>query len=214
LRHIYSIDRAVHGERLARLARTFDIAGFLDRPVAELSLGQRIRCEIVAALLHAPSILLLDEPTIGLDVTAKSALRDHLNELSKAAGTTVLLTSHDTGDIEKICDRVIVIDQGRILLDESLERLRQEFLQRRSIVLVTAEEQPVLTMPGVTTTATEPYRLILSIDTAVSTMEQVVAAVLQRLTVRDLVIENPPLEDIVKAIYRGDAMRMNSHAAH
>jgi ABC-2 type transport system ATP-binding protein len=214
LRHIYSVGRAVYAERLTRLAATFDIAGFLDRPVSELSLGQRIRCEIVAALLHAPAILLLDEPTIGLDVTSKAALRDHLNALSREAGTTVLLTSHDTGDIEKICDRVIVIDQGRRLLDESLDDLRKEFLQRRSIVLITGEERPSLDIPGVATTSAEPYRLTLSIDTTVSTMERVVAAAFRQLTVRDLVIENPPLEDIVKAIYRGDAQRLRSHAAN
>jgi ABC-2 type transport system ATP-binding protein len=114
----------------------------------------------------------------------------------------VLLTSHDTGDIERICDRAIVIDRGRLLLDEPLERLRQDYLQRRSIVLVTAEESPRLDLPGVTVAAAEPYRLSLSVDTAVAPVESVVAAALQRLSLRDIVIENPPLEEVIKTIYR------------
>ncbi|MBI3709784.1 MAG: ATP-binding cassette domain-containing protein [Proteobacteria bacterium] len=211
LRRIYDVDRAAAAARLARLAAIFDIGGFLDRPVAELSLGQRIRCEIAAALLHAPAVLLLDEPTIGLDVTAKSALRDHLTALARDEGTTVLLTSHDTGDIEKICDRVIVIDHGRLLLDEPLERLRRDFMQRRAVVLITAEEKPALDMPGVAVSTAEPYRLTLSVDTAISPVERVVGAALLRLTVQDLVIENPPLEDIVKAIYRGDGSMEQRH---
>jgi ABC-2 type transport system ATP-binding protein len=166
----------------------------------------------VAALLHAPTILLLDEPTIGLDVTAKAALRDHLNALSAVDGTTVLLTSHDTGDIEKICDRVIVIDQGALLLDEPLDGLRQEFLGRRSVVVVTAEENPAMDIPGATVSVSEPYRTTLSVDITQTTIEQVVSAAFRQLTVRDLIIENPPLDDIVKAIYRGT--RRGSHVAN
>lgn len=205
LRRIYDVDRAVHRARRERLAATFDIAGLLDRPVAELSLGQRIRCEIAASLLHAPGLLLLDEPTIGLDVTAKAALRDHLGQLSRSEGTTVLLTSHDTGDIETICERVIVIDHGRLLLDQPLERLRREFLQHRAMTLVTAEEHPSLDLPGVAIAAAEPYRLSLSVDTARIPVEKVVAAALARLSLRDIVIENPPLEEVIKAIYRDGA---------
>ena len=203
LRRIYGVDAATHAARLTELSVIFDIAGFLDRPVAELSLGQRIRCEIAAVLLHAPRVLLLDEPSIGLDVTAKAALRDHLNTLSRRASTTVLLTSHDTGDVEKICDRVIVIDEGRLLLDQPLDRLRRSFLQRRSVVLITTEERPSLELPGVAVVSAEPYRLTLSVDTTVTAVEHVVGTALRLLSVRDLVIENPPLEEIVKAIYRG-----------
>jgi len=205
LSRIYSIDSRTYAARLAKLSAAFDIGSFLERPVSELSLGQRIRCEIVAALLHAPEILLLDEPTIGLDVTSKSALREHLSEISRSAGTTVLLTSHDTGDIEEICDRVIVIDQGRLLLDEPLEQLRRQFLRSRSIVLVTAEEHPTLVLAGTRVIASEPFRLTLSVDVAATGVDQVVAAAFRTLTVRDLIIEQRPLEDIVKAIYRGES---------
>ncbi|WP_119461366.1 ATP-binding cassette domain-containing protein [Rhodospirillaceae bacterium SYSU D60014] len=204
LGHIYGLERARQRERLARLARIFAIDDLLDRPVAQLSLGQRLRCEITAALLHGPAVLLLDEPTIGLDVTAKAALRDHLNALSREDGTTVLLTSHDTGDIERICDRVIVIDRGRLLLDRPLERLRRDFLRRRAVVIVTEQERPALDMAGVAVVAQEPYRLTLAIDTTVTSIDQIVTGALARLTVRDLVIENPPLEEVIRAIYRGE----------
>ena len=213
LRRIYDVERPAHQARLARLTETFDIGELLDRPVSELSLGQRIRCEIAAALLHGPGLLLLDEPTIGLDVTAKAALRDHLGALSRAEGTTVLLTSHDTGDIETICDRVIVIDRGRLLLDAPLESLRRDFLQRRSMILVTAEEDPRFDLPGVAIAAAEPYRLTLSVDTTVAPVETVVAAALAQLSLRDIVIENPPLEEVIKAIYRdGGAPGGQTHA--
>jgi ABC-2 type transport system ATP-binding protein len=202
---IYAIEGGTYRSRLARLADAFEVADLLDRPVAQLSLGQRIRAEIVAALLHAPAILLLDEPTIGLDVTAKTALRDHLNTLSREERTTVLLTSHDTGDIERICERVILIDRGRLLLDMPLERLRRDFLKTRSIVLATDEEHPTLDLPGVDANASEPYRLTLAVDVETTPIERVVEAALARLSLRDIVIENPPLEAVIAAIYRGEA---------
>ena len=202
---IYSIDGGAYRSRLVRLAERFEIVDLLDRPVAQLSLGQRIRAEIVAASLHAPKILLLDEPTIGLDVTAKATLRDHLNALSREDGTTVLLTSHDTGDIERICDRVVLIDHGQLLLDLPLERLRREFLKTRTIVLVTDEVHPSLDLPGVDTVASEPHRLTLAVDIAVTPIERAVEAAVAQLSLRDIVIENPPLEAVIAAIYRGEA---------
>ena len=200
---IYGVDRAVFRERLARLIDGFAIGGFIDRPVSQLSLGQRLRCEIAGALIHGPSILLLDEPTIGLDITGKALLRDHLDPMSRDPGTTVLLTSHDTGDIERICERVIVIDHGRLLMDLPIARLKIDFLRHRTVTLVTGEESPDLIIDGVTAIVA-PYRLTLAVDTTVVPIEQVVAAALQRLTVRDLSVENPPLEDVIKAIYRGE----------
>ncbi len=116
----------------------------------------------------------------------------------------MLLTSHDTGDIERICERVILIDHGRLLLDLPLERLRREFLKTRTIVLATDEEHPRLEFPGIATVATEPYRLTLAIDLAVTPIERAVEAALARLSLRDIVIENPPLEAVIAAIYRGE----------
>jgi len=211
LAKIYGVEPKDFAHRLRQLAMTFDIDSLLDRPVSQLSLGQRIRCEIVGALLHRPEVLLLDEPTIGLDVTAKAALRDHLNTLAREQGTTVLLTSHDTGDIEKICDRVIVIDHGSVLLDEPLEKLKREHLQHRSIVLLTEEETPSLAALGIAGVNEAPYRLRIDVDIRAASIERVVSTALGRLKVRDLLIEHPPLEDIIKAIYR--TSRSGAHVA-
>ncbi len=211
LRCVYGIARADHDARLKRLADVFDIGGMLDRAVSQLSLGQRIRCEVVGALLHAPHVLLLDEPSIGLDVSAKAALRDHLTGLSREEGTTVLLTSHDTGDIEKICDRVIVIDQGQVLLDEPLRELRQRYMRTRTVFLVTRDAGQSFALPGVTVTTQGEYRLRLDIDVTVVPLEAVVATALTQVAVRDIVIENQPLEEVIQAIYR--ERRGDTHVA-
>ena len=207
LAKLYAVDQPSFARRVARLGERFVIAEVLDKRAGQLSLGQRLRCEIATALLHGPSLLLLDEPTIGLDVTAKAALREHLNALSQEEGTTILLTSHDTGDIERICERVIVIDQGAIILDQPLEQLRTRFLGPRAIVLVTHDAHPTFAHPGVAVIGAEPYRLTLSVDTGVARIEQVIAAALGRLQVRDLVVEDTPLDEVVKEIYRSQADR-------
>ncbi len=199
---IYGLDRAEATARLEVLAAKFAITDLLERPVAQLSLGQRLRCEIAASLLHAPPILLLDEPTIGLDVSAKASLRDHLMALSAEEGTTILLTSHDTGDIEHICERAIVIDRGALLMDQPLAALRAQHLRQRVLTLMTEEERPVLDLAGVTVAKSEPHRVSFAVDLDVTPVERVVAAALDRFAVRDLAIENPPLDDIIRAIYR------------
>jgi ABC-2 type transport system ATP-binding protein len=124
LREIYRVDRCDYQRRLEELVAAIDVAAVLDVPVRQLSLGQRMRCDLVAALLHAPSILFLDEPTIGLDAASKLAVRDFIAELNRERGTTVILTTHDMDDIEALCSRVVVIDKGRIFCDGELADLR------------------------------------------------------------------------------------------
>ncbi len=207
LGRLYGIKQDAYRRRLTELADNFAISDLLDRRVAELSLGQRLRCEIAASLVHAPDILFLDEPTIGLDVEAKSALRDYLRALSDKDGTTVLLTSHDTGDIEHMAERVIVIDRGSLLLDEPLQELRANLRHLRVLMLTTEEAAPVLYLPGTTVTRQDPYRLTLTIDTRTQSVEAVIRSALQSFAVQDIAVESPPLDDIVKAIYRGEIGR-------
>ncbi|WP_084959264.1 ABC transporter ATP-binding protein [Thermoactinospora rubra] len=121
IRHLYKVDRKVFAERLEELVETLDLGEFLKRPVRQLSLGQRMCGDLAAALLHAPEILVLDEPTIGLDVVSKAGIRDFLRRVNAERGTTILLTTHDLGDIERLCRRVMVIDHGRLAFDGSLE---------------------------------------------------------------------------------------------
>jgi ABC-2 type transport system ATP-binding protein len=124
VRLLYKVDRVRHGERLAELCELLDLGDFLRTPVRQLSLGQRMRGDITAALLHDPAVLVLDEPTIGLDVVSKAAVREFLGRLNAERGTTVLLTTHDLGDIEKLCTRVMLIDHGRLAFDGTVEGLR------------------------------------------------------------------------------------------
>lgn len=198
---IYGLEAAQYRAQLDRLTASFQLAPLLDQPVKSLSLGQRMRCEIAASLLHDPRILFLDEPTIGLDVTTKAELRDHLRRLSEENGTTIILTSHDTADIEEICERVILINHGEKLIDMSLAAMRQHYLRQKLLVFTTAEENPRLELPQAISLVTEPHRLLVEIDPAVTPVASVIGAALAGLTVHDVAVSDVPLEDVIKHIY-------------
>jgi ABC-2 type transport system ATP-binding protein len=165
-----------------------------------------MRCDLAAALLHQPTVLFLDEPTIGLDVTAKALLRDHLNALAHEFETTILLTSHDTDDIERICERVILIDHGRKLLDTTLPELRRDYTRFKTLRLATVEENPNYERVGVTITERTPHSLVLSVDVTAVALEQVVGECLSSFRLQDIVIEDLPLEEVIKAIYARQAV--------
>ncbi len=201
LRRIYDQDARTFARRLERLVERFALGAFLDQPVQRLSLGQRMRCEITASLLHGPDLLFLDEPTIGLDVTAKAAIRDFIREEAREAGLTVVLTSHDTRDIELVCERVIVINQGRIMVDQPTGELRRRFLGRKLITLQSQAPSLSLDLPGVTRRPSEPHTTILEVDTAVVRVEHVIAQALALGGIEDVTIEDPPMEEVVHEIY-------------
>ncbi len=201
LRRIYDQDAAAHARRLADLVERFGLGGLLDQPVQRMSLGQRMRCEIVASLLHAPSLLFLDEPTIGLDITAKAAIRDFITEQARENGQTVLLTSHDTRDIELVCDRVIVINRGRIIVDQPTDQLRSRFLARKRVILRSVAPSLAIDLHGVTVLPSEPHTTLLEIDTAAARVEQVIAAALALGGIEDITIEDPPMEEVIREIY-------------
>ncbi len=201
LRRIYDQDRATFTRRLDDLVQRFALADLLGQPVHRLSLGQRMRCEIVASLLHGPELLFLDEPTIGLDVTAKAAMRDFIREQAEQAGQTVLLTSHDTRDIELVCGRVIVINEGRIVLDQPTDQLRKRFLGRKLVTVQSAAAEIPLDLPGLVRRASEPHRTVLEVDTGKVRLEQVIAAVMAGGGVEDITIEDPPMEEVIREIY-------------
>ena len=201
LAKVYDQDPRTHRERRDRLVDAFGLGALLTRPVKTLSLGERMRFEIVASLLHAPEVLLLDEPTIGLDVVAKGVIRDLVRARSAEDGCTVLLASHDTGDMEAVCDRVLVIHDGRLLLDRPVAELRRTWLRRKVVTLATAEPRVDVERPGVVVRERSPHRTVLEVDTSVTAVEAVVAAVLAATRLEDLTVEDPPMEEIVRAIY-------------
>src|SRR3954462_6917872 len=168
LRHIYRVPAADHAARLARCRSLLDLDEFLDTPVRQLSLGQRMRGELTAALLHGPEVLFLDEPTIGLDVVSKQAVRGFLAELGRAGDTTLVLTTHDLADIERLCRRLVVIDHGRVVHDGTIEALHVRYGSRRSLVVaLDAPLPPAFTLPGATVTAIEAdgHRVAFRLDT-------------------------------------------------
>lgn len=193
-------------ERLDRCVDVLGLAPFLDVPVRQLSLGQRMRGEVTAALLHAPPLLVLDEPTVGLDLVSSEQLRAFLNEINTRDGVTILLTTHDLSDVERLCRRVVVIDHGRIVADDELATLRTQFGGAREVVVeLAAPAAPFDDLPGVHTVTTEAgglrQRLVFApADTTAATLITQVAA---RAELRDVTVREPSIEDLVRTLYAG-----------
>jgi ABC-2 type transport system ATP-binding protein len=183
------------------LIERFGIDSFLDTQVRKLSLGQRMRAEIAASLLHQPKILFLDEPTIGLDVMARQELRDLISEWNTQEGMTVFLTSHDAGDIESVARRVIVVNHGRIVLDDKVSSMRRQYLSSKVLSVKFHDQPAALSMAGVTVIKSSNHALKLEVDTALVPIQAVMNEVLKAGDVADITIENPPLEEVIAHIY-------------
>jgi len=190
--------------RLRECVDLLEMAPFLDTPVRQLSLGQRMRGEVTAALLHSPELLVLDEPTIGLDLISKERLRGFLVRERRERGTTVLLTTHDLPDIERLCDRLLVVDHGRLAFDGSLPDLVARVGAERVLVVDLVEPGPPLDdVPGTTLRSVEAdgLRQQLSFRSDRTTAAEVVAAVSARVVLRDLAVTEPDIEDVVRRLY-------------
>lgn len=200
---IYDIPDSEFCRRLKDLSEEFEITSLLKKPVRTLSLGERMRCEIVASFLHKPKVLFLDEPTIGLDITAKAIMRDLIRKQSEEEGTTLLLTSHDTDDIEEVCDRVIIIDHGKLLLDDTLQNLKTQYIRKKVVTVATEEPEIDWFAPGTEILEESQHHCKIEIDLNLRSVKEVVAALLEKYAVKDLTIEGPPLETIIHMLYRG-----------
>jgi ABC-2 type transport system ATP-binding protein len=201
LGRVYEVEPRQHRRRIDALTTLFELGRLIDRPVRQLSLGERMRCEIVASLLHAPRLLFLDEPTIGLDVSARAAIRELLRTESERDDVTLLLTSHDTGDIEHVCERVVIVNQGRLLWDGTLAELRRSHLTTKRITLWTEAERLNLPVAGVRIVTSEAYRTELEFDSTVISLGQVVDTAVRQSAVRDLTVEDVPLDAVIRAVY-------------
>jgi ABC-2 type transport system ATP-binding protein len=200
LRRVYQVPRGRFEENLARYVDLLDLEPLLDVPVRQLSLGQRMRGDIAAALLHDPEILYLDEPTIGLDVVSKARVRDFLRALNAERRTTVMLTTHDLQDIEALCERVIVIDHGRLVFDGDLAELHRRGGSRRTLVVDLVDVGPPVIAPGAEVTRVEGPRQWLSFP-ADASAAPIVAAVAASYDVADLSIQEPAIEDVIRDLY-------------
>ena len=202
LRHIYRVPPADHAARLRRCVGLLDLGGFLDTPVRQLSLGQRMRGELTAALLHGPSVLFLDEPTIGLDVVSKQAVRSFLAELGAGGEVTLVLTTHDLADIERLCRRLVVIDHGRVVHDGTIEALHARYGSRRRLVVDLDSPLPRdFTVPGATLVSVEADGHRATFDLLADTAGPVVAQLAALSSLRDLALVEPDIEDVVARLY-------------
>jgi ABC-2 type transport system ATP-binding protein len=202
LRYIYQVPAERYARNVSRLRELLDLDGFLRTPVRQLSLGQRMRGDLAAALLHDPEILYLDEPTIGLDVVAKHRVRDFLREINRQEGATVLLTTHDMADVEQLCSRVLIIDHGTLLYDGTLDGIRDRLGTERTLVVDLAEDvaQP-LTIRGAVEIRADGPRRWLQFNRLETTAAELIAEVAARYPLHDLTIEEPDIESIVRRIY-------------
>ena len=200
---IYEVDNEIRKKRIDELTELFELGDFLYIPVRKLSLGQRVRCEVAASLLHNPEILFLDEPTIGLDVVVKQTIRELIIRCNKERGTTIFLTSHDPTDIEKLCKRAIIMEEGEIILDAPAGELQNNYLGTRLIEVSFSAPQVIPKLPGVSVVSLEKgLKFIITVDTNRYPVGELITQLVNGGNVRDITINNPPMEDIIAAIFK------------
>jgi ABC-2 type transport system ATP-binding protein len=202
LRYVYRVSAEHYERNLRRMRDLLELDPFLRTPVRQLSLGQRMRGDLAAALLHDPEVLYLDEPTIGLDVVAKHRVRDFLLEINRRDGVTVLLTTHDMADVARLCSRLLIIDHGTLLYDGSLDGIRDRLGTERTLVVDLAEDHPgTLEVPCAREVRADGPRRWLQFNRLETTAAELIAAVAARYRLHDLTIEEPDIETIVRRIY-------------
>ena len=206
LRHIYKVSLSDYQSRLGELIDLLELQPFLDVPVRQLSLGQRMRCDLVAALLHNPALLFLDEPTIGLDAVSKLAVRDFIKRINRERETTVILTTHDMDDIEALCSRIMVINKGRILSDGTVDELRSRVSSERRLIVDLEQDEEEISDPDARVIRREGHRWHLGFDPQQTATATLIARITSQHAVRDLFVENPPIEEIVAQLYEQEGM--------
>ena len=199
---IYELDDKTTHARIAYLTEAFDIKDLLETPVRKLSLGQRMRCEVAASLLHRPRLLLLDEPSIGLDVVAKQNIRDTIRRMNEEEGVGVILTSHDAGDLEALCKRVIIINHGQIVYQDKVSTLKRRYLTTKIVSIRYAEQVSTdFGIAGTEVLKTSQYGVKLQFDSSATRVEDVIAQLARAGSIVDITISDPPLEEVIRAIY-------------
>ena len=200
---IYDIPESRVEKKIEELKMLFELDEFINTPVRNLSLGQRIRCEIVASLIHEPKILFLDEPTIGLDPVVKENIRTFIKRMNKELKTTIFLTSHDVSDIEKLCKRVIIINNGQVVMDDTMENLKYHYLNKKIVEVKMREKVNLDDEDGITILKDKGYNLKIEVDTTKRSVTDAIR-LLNPDNIVDINISNTPLEDIISDIYKNE----------
>ncbi len=211
LKNIYNVSDADYAARMRRFDEVLEIGKYLHTPVRKLSLGERMRCDVAAALLHNPPILFLDEPTIGLDIVAKDRIREFLKQVNRESGTTILLTTHDLADIEELCARLMVIDKGKLLFDGPLIELKRRLWRENTVRFELrdreqAQRLEALPLPGVTAERLSDLSIRLHFARDRHSTAEVIRKVLNSVEVTDIAIEEQSIDEVVKEIYLGSAL--------
>jgi len=201
IRDIYKVDSLEYKRNLDELVTLLDLAEILKTPTRNLSLGQRMRCELAASLLHSPKILFLDEPTIGLDAVSKIAVRQFIKNLNAQRGVTIILTTHDMQDIEALTQRILLIGKGRILLDGSLEELKKSSSQRKTIAFEYTGKAPAICQ-GMTLVEGREGRLVVSLEPSVCSVSEAIAYISAQVEVSDISVSGISAEEMVAGLYR------------
>lgn len=199
---IYGMKRHAVEDRIDELIEVLDISKFLQQPVRKLSLGQRIRCEIAGSLIHSPEILFLDEPSIGLDLVAKQRLRQFIRKINREQNVTIFLTSHDVGDIEKICRRVVIINQGNLVWDGKTTDLKYKLMDKRVMSLKCGDDVDIA-LPGVQVLKRRNGALKLEVQLGTTAVKDVLQYVMERTEVHDVGVSSVPMEEVIAEIYAG-----------
>ena len=201
LKDIYKIPKGDYLKVKKELIEWLNLESFINNPVRQLSLGQKMRCELAASLLHSPQVLFLDEPTIGLDAISKLAVREFIKKLNREKGVTVILTTHDMDDIETLCNRVMIIGKGKILLDGSLQSLRHKVSKDRRLILDFDEGNNGLSIKGTTLIKEEKNKLVMDFDPDIITPADLINILSTKYKIKDILIENTPIEEIIARLY-------------
>jgi len=203
---VYEIPEKDYNARLKSMIELLDVGEFIKKPVRQLSLGERMRCEIIQALLHNPEIVFLDEPSIGLDIIAKEKMRDFIKDINKKYRTTFIITTHDMGDIEKLCKRITIINHGGIVYDGTIEEVRKKFANRKIIDCKFID--PIIAkgfeMRGCKILRRRKHELAVELDLNKNRLRNVVDRLMKKYgaEIEDMAITDPPIEEIISAIYR------------
>jgi ABC-2 type transport system ATP-binding protein len=198
---MYQVPKDEIQPRIDALVEQFALGEFIEQPVRKLSLGQRMRAEVANALIHQPDIIFLDEPTIGLDIVAKRALRETIRTINKEQGTTVFLTSHDVGDIEELCERTMIVNHGQIVLDAQTADLKKNYLKSKTVSVVTEGKMPAELVIGDISATLSEGRLVFDVDTSKAPLKHFLRQLLEKVDIADLTIEDAELEDIIHELY-------------